>query len=321
MSYKKLFWGILLVIIGILFILKNTGLIYFDWWTILRLWPLVLILWGISLIPVKDFIKLILSLVAIALAFLLISKFDKRDKPFWHWNRDNDRWSYHYDYDDNDEDDSTTYSGFTGDYQELFQDYDSTITTAKLSFDAAAGDYKISDSLLTDKLLLFRKKGNIGNYSMTSDDELNRREIRLKIDDSRVKLKNHGNMVQMYLNPEPEWDFDFDIGAANINFDLSRFKVASIDLDGGASAINLKLGSLTPRTNIDIDAGAASIDIKVPSTAGVEVKTETVFTSRNLPGFKKIANGLFRSDNFETSQSKIFIQVDAGVSSLDVNRY
>lgn len=320
MSYKKLFWGILLVIIGILFILKNTGLIYFDWWTILRLWPLVLILWGISLIPVKDSVKLILSLVAIALAFLLISKFDKRDKPFWHWNRDNDRWSYKYDYED-EENDSSTYSDFTGNHQELFQAYDSTIRTAKLSFDAAAGDYKLSDSLLTDKLLLFRKKGNIGNYSMTSDEEQGRREIRLKIDDSRVKFKNQSNIVQMYLNPEPVWDFDFDIGAANINFDLSSFNVANIDLDGGASAINLKLGSKSSRTNVDIDAGAASIDINVPSSAGVEVKTETVFTSRNLPGFNKIANGLFRSDNFNSSSSKIMIEVDAGVSSLNVKRY
>ncbi len=319
MSYKKLFWGILLVIIGILFILKNTGLIFFDWWTIFRLWPLILILWGISLIPIKDSVKLILTLVTIALAFLLMTKFDKRERPFWQWNRDRDDWSYQYKFDD--DDDSTTYSEFEGSFQELFQAYDSTIQTAKLSFDAAAGDYKISDSLLTDKLLLFRKKGNIGNYSMTSDDEAGRRNIRLKIDDSRVRIKNHGNIVQMYLNPNPVWDFDFDIGAANINFDLSKFKVAKIDLDGGASAISLKLGDKAVRSNVSIDAGAASIDIEVPSSSGVEVKTETVLSSRNLPGFKKISNGLFRSDNYATSASKIFIEIDAGVSSVNVKRY
>lgn len=59
MSYRKIFWGVMLVLIGTLFILKNVGVIFFDWVTIWRLWPLILILWGISLIPVKDYLKLI----------------------------------------------------------------------------------------------------------------------------------------------------------------------------------------------------------------------------------------------------------------------
>ena len=38
-----LFWGIALIVIGVLFILHNTIDI---WWTIARLWPLILIAWG-----------------------------------------------------------------------------------------------------------------------------------------------------------------------------------------------------------------------------------------------------------------------------------
>lgn len=312
MSYRKLFWGILLVIIGLLFILKNTGVIWFDWWTIVRLWPLILILWGISLIPLKDYIKLILSLVAIGVTFLVVSKFDNREKPFMHWHSPNSDWSFSY---DNDSD--TTYND---EFQELYQSYDTALTNATLSFEAAAGDFRLSDSLLTDKLLLFRKKGNIGDYSMTSSDEEGRRNIELRIDDSEIKLKNEGNMVSLFLNPEPVWDFDFDIGAANINFDLSKFKIGNIDVDGGASSIALKLGANTPESRVKIDAGAASIDIDVPENAGVEIRTETVLTSRDFKGFKKISKGLHRSDNFDSATSKIFIDVNAGVSSLDISR-
>lgn len=315
MSYRKLFWGILLVIIGLLFILKNMGVIFFDWWTIWRMWPLILILWGIALIPVKDYIKLILSLAAIAIGFILVSKYDTSERPFRHWNRHHNNWSYNSDYDDND---STSYSE---DFQELYQDFDSTITTATLNFDAAAGDYKISDSLITDKLLLFRKRGNIGDYSMTSNDDAGVRNIDLKINESNIRLENRGNEVQLYLNQQPNWNFNFDIGAANINFDLSKYKVKQLDVEGGASSINLKLGDLIPESNVKIEAGAASINIDVPSNAGVEVKTETVLTSRNFQGFKKISKGHFKTDNFESAVSKIIIRVDAGVSSLNINRY
>lgn len=316
MSYRKLFWGVLLVIIGILFILRNMGVIYFDWRTILHLWPLVLILWGIALVPLKDYVRMILSLVAIAIAFLLVSKYDRSERPWMHWNKHNHDWSFRID--DQDESDTTFYSG---DFQELFENYDSTIKTAVLNFDAAAGDYRIADSLITDKLLVFRKKGNIGDYSMSTTDDAGKRTIDLNIEESRVRLENRGNEVRLFLNPEPVWNFNFDIGAANIDFDLSRFKIDNMHVEGGASSINLKLGDKQPMSTVKVNAGAASINIDVPKDAGVELKTETVLTSRNFTGFNKIGKGHFKTDNYATSTSKIFIDVEAGVSSLNINRY
>lgn len=314
MSYKKLFWGILLVIIGTLFILKNLGWIFFDWWTVFRLWPLILILWGISIIPIKGYIKLILSLVTVAIAILLMSKFDKRERPFANWNRQNKEW--HFDMDDSDDD-----STYNGNSQELFQVYDSTIKQATLSFDAAAGDFTIADSTLVDKLLLFRKKGNIGDYSMTSSREGDREELKLKINESHVKINNRGNMVKVVLNPKPVWDFDFDIGAAKIDFDLSNFMVDNLKVEGGASSIDLKMGDKSPFTKVKIDAGAASINIKVPASTGVDLRTEMVLSSKNFKGFNKIDGGHFKSNNYATAKNKIVIDIDAGVSSLNIDRY
>jgi hypothetical protein len=77
MSYRKIFWGVILVMIGTLFILKNIWMIYFDWLTIWRLWPLILILWGISLNPVKDYLKLIFSVLAIAISVFLVNRYDR----------------------------------------------------------------------------------------------------------------------------------------------------------------------------------------------------------------------------------------------------
>ena len=312
MSYRKIFWGVILVLIGILFILKNVGLIYFDWVTIWRLWPLILILWGVSLIPVKDYLKLIFSVAAIAISFILVNTYDKTGYYSFDWDG---RGNHHERNSDND-----NWSEGTAE-QELFQSYDSAIKHVVLNLDAAAGDFRLNDTAPSDKLLTFWKKGTIGNYSMTSNDDSTSTEINLNIQDSHVKFNNKGMRVKLGLNPNPVWDLNFDIGAASIDFDLSSYKVERLSIDGGASSIDVRLGDLNDLTEVEINAGASSIDIQIPETTGAELRTETVLSSRNFQGFKKIKSGLFRTDNYETATKKINMSIDAGVSSVDIRRY
>ncbi|KAF5056655.1 hypothetical protein DSECCO2_365050 [anaerobic digester metagenome] len=313
MSYRKIFWGVILVMIGTLFILKNIGMIYFDWLTIWRLWPLILILWGISLIPVKDYLKLIFSVLAIAISIFLVNRYDKTGYYSFGW-RDSDREYRHSWRDDSNWDDSEQ-------TQELYQEYDSAISRVELKLEAAAGDFRLNDTAPSDKLLTFFKQGTVGNYSMTSRDDSSKMFIELKINESNIRFKNKGNRVKLGLHTQPVWDFDFDIGAASIDFDLSNYKVGHLDLDGGASSIDLKLGDLNDYTSVSIDAGAASIDVRLPESVGAQLKTETALTSRNFPGFKKIRNGLYRTDNYESAVKKIDLEIDAAVSSLNVIRY
>ncbi len=46
-SYKKdkLAWGIILITIGLIFFLNNIGIDF--WGSIARLWPIILIVWGV----------------------------------------------------------------------------------------------------------------------------------------------------------------------------------------------------------------------------------------------------------------------------------
>ena len=45
-----------------------------------------------------------------------------------------------------------------------------------------------------------------------------------------------------------------DIGAADVEMDLTPFKVEKIDIDGGACAIELKLGDKYKKTYVKIEA-------------------------------------------------------------------
>ena len=313
MSYKKIFWGVMLVLIGIMFILKNIGVIFFNWQTIWRLWPLVLILWGISILPVKDYIKLIISLAAIVFSILLVNQYDKTG--YYNFGRNNRDRSHRFEWNDDD-------SGpVNGTKQEMFQMLDSLTTRVELKLEAAAGDFRIDETMPDDKMLTFVKTGSIGNYSMTSQDDSSTRHIELKINESNVRMNNRGNRVVLGLNDYPVWDFDLEIGAASIDFDLSRYQIGKLEIDGGACSVKVKLGKTTELTEVEIDAGAASIELLIPKGAGAELITETALTSRDFQGFNKVKSGLYRTDNFETSNQKIMIDIDAAVSSVSIKRY
>lgn len=319
MSYKKVFWGVILILIGVLIILKNVGAIYFSWWSILRLWPILLVLWGISIIPVRDWIKLLTSLVVVALSIVLIVNYNRWHHtefrwfgpPFHHWRWDRDDWEKQQRKVKPEEE--RVYS------QKLVEPYDSTVLFSELRLDAAAGEFRLGDT--TADLIHFEREGYWGDYSMTSQDTDDKRIISLTLRDDRIGLVKDGHKVVIRLHPEPVWDFNFDIGAAGVDMDMSAYKTRMIDIDGGAASIRLKIGDDYPETTLNIDAGASSITIDIPETSGCELSANTVLSSRNLEGFIKVRDHMYQTGNFDTAANKIYLSIDAAVSGLTIKRY
>jgi len=65
MKFRNIFWGIILILVGVLFTLENLNIIDFDWYNLWRLWPVVLVLWGVSILPVKNMIKVVLVILVL----------------------------------------------------------------------------------------------------------------------------------------------------------------------------------------------------------------------------------------------------------------
>ncbi len=308
MSYRKIFWGLLLVIIGVLFILKNTGVLFFSWHTMWQLWPVILILWGISIIPVKDWIKLVLSLLTVIVTFFAIQQYGPKDSHKWdfEWNDRNDR-------DNNDEDNAIVYNNV------MSENFDSITKFAELKLNIGVGNFKIKET--TDKLIEVRHDNNNANYSMTAKAEDSLTRIDLSLEKGDFHKGNIRNDVEMKLNVNPVWDLDLNVGAAEVNFDLSGFKTRNLKIQGGASDIELTLGSILPLTDVKLEAGAASITIRVPESAGCEIISNTFMSSKDFKGFTKIGKQLYQTPNFATSTNKIKIDLQAGVASINVERY
>ena len=50
MKKGNIFWGVVLVTIGVLFALRNFDIFFFSWHGIWRLWPLIFVFWGMMII-------------------------------------------------------------------------------------------------------------------------------------------------------------------------------------------------------------------------------------------------------------------------------
>jgi hypothetical protein len=306
MKTKNIIWGLILVLIGVLFILKNLDIIYFSWYSLWRLWPMLLVLIGVTILPVKDGIKVILTIIVLVAAALFLISYPN----FHNWNGDRSDKNPTDRIDDKDHMDID---------QRIFEAYDSTINEADLLFDAAAGNFRIDQS--TDELFEFEREGNLGRYNYSIKELGQKREIRIELEEGRIIKTDLKNKVAIKLNPNPVWDIKADVGAANIDLDLSSFKIRKLVIDGGASSINIRLGTLQAESKVKINSGASSITIRVPREFACEVNTSTVLSSKDLEGFNKVGSGTYVTPDFSDKSKNIVIEVEAAVSSLNVERY
>jgi len=308
MKFRNVFWGVILIVVGVLFILQNLHVVDFEWVRLWRLWPVLLVLWGISILPANNWIKSGLLVVVLggSLYFMLDQTID------WRADRNYTRdYNYDYEYDDN----NTIIN------QDFEIPYEDTISLAYLDFEAAAGSFYLSDT--TNQLLSFTKKGKGGKFTYAVKRSEEKASIYIEREDGDLRFNddNKSAKIKLALNTEPIWDVDLDVGAAKLDFDLSKFKVKKLDLDGGATSCEIKLGDKYEKTYVNIDAGASEIIIKVPSTSGCDLNLSTVLSGRTISGFEKVDHGHYRTDNFDSAQNKIFITVDAAVSSYTITRY
>jgi len=299
MKFRNIFWGMILILVGILLTLQNLNVIDFDWYNLWRLWPVILVLWGVSIIPVKNIIKIILVLIILSASTFYMMQESVR----WH-----------------DTDYSISFNDSIGELnQEFTISYEDSALFANLDMEIAASTFLLVDE--SYDLIDFNKRGSMIDYKYTIKKIDSTVDVNIYIDES-VKFKsNNHNRVDMSLNPQPIWDLNFEIGAADANLDLTGLKINRINIEGGAAAIKVKLGDKNPVTNMNIETGASSIKVLIPKESYCELNITSVLSGKKIPGFEKVDRGHYTTDNYEEATNKIYIVVETAISSYSIIRY
>lgn len=299
MKLSSLFWGVLFVLIGGLFLLNNLGVLNVDWTTVWRLWPMILVFWGLSILIGNRRPPWYAVLLMVVLMVFMVAAFAATQ-----W------WDGEFEGDPGD--------AFTQSFEEPMAP---KTEHATFRLQSGAGKFYIRDT--TTQLVKAQTEVGFGKYNLSREQSDNSTEITL---DFRGRSKNWNfgrtrNRADIQLNTAPSWSVYIDVGAASTDFDLSPYKVEELRLNAGASSLKVRLGNRSEEARVRIKTGASSTRVEVPESVGCEVRLQTALSGKRIRGFEKISSNRYQTSNFDEAARKIYIDVEAGVSQITVDRY
>lgn len=320
MRHDKLVPGAILIALGVIFLLRSFGYIHIHWLNILHLWPIFLVIGGINLLFAHNrslwATVLKLAVVFAGIFILLFANFNNRFN-FW------PNYSYHFNNDDDDDNDSADGSNIVKiEGNSVFTEpFHADAKAAVLNISGGGTVYTLSDT--TNELFQAntREFGDRYEYTHHSDDSVFVLNFRMKNNTHFNWHKNKSNTAAFKLNTAPVWDINVEAGATKLDFDLTKFKIRKLDIDGGAASFKVKLGEPLAATRLNVETGASEVTISIPENAACSIETDTGLSSKKFDGFSKTDDNKYETAGFAQADKKIYIHMSGGISDFKVNRY
>jgi len=322
MKTDRLIPGTILVCIGAIFLLHNFHIFHFQWMNILYLWPIFLIIGGVNLVfagnrsPLATVVKL--AVIIGGFSLLLFGNFGNR-YHFWP--------STFINFDDDHDDSDTTnidhgVTKIKG--NSVFNtDYTTDVKLARLNINGGATSYTLEDT--TDKLFTAETQEFYSQYlfNTSKNDSVTVLNLKMK-DTNNINFDSNNkksNTADIRLNVNPIWDIHVQAGAARVNFDLSKFKIKNVTLEGAAASFDVKLGEPFATTTVEISNAASKVEISIPETAACKISSSGFLLSDDFDGFIKKEDNDFETADYATAKNKIIIHMTGIASGFKVNRY
>lgn len=309
MNLGKVSSGLIVIFAGVFILLGNLGIVNFSWSAVIYFWPVLIILAGINLLLPKRMEGQLLSIMATVVVLLFFA---------YQGLKPNNSSVFSSNFRD------TENKVRSGELSILSEEYRSEIDYANLKITGGAVEYIIKET--SSKLIDIEARSSRSSYLLSSGKpEGNTVSLKFSQKGSRksgAKGLQAENSAKIRLNANPIWDIKLEIGAGKADFDLSSFKVRKLEIEGGASSVNVKMGMPAEAlSKIDFEGGVSSLSIDVPAQAGCIIFTESALSSLDFSGFTKHADGSYQTDNYVDATKKIEIKLENGLSSISVHRY
>jgi len=317
MKLNRVMWGVILLFVGIVLLLENFNAIEFYWRNVWGFWPVFLIISGVNILFNKNKSQvgnmICIGILVVILGFVFYKGQQPPENKYWF----GERFSKDIDIDINDDK--------KGEVQKINFSEPMIIgdSTKKTVLNISGGGTSFDLKGSTNELFVADVERRNGNFILQkeSNDTVNTLTFKMKQSKNRWSMGDGGNDVNLMMNTNPEWVVNMNMGAGEVDMDFSEYKVRKFKFDGGAAALDIRIGDRLPITDVIVKTGIADVKISVPKGSGCVIKTKTGLSARDFEGFVKIDNGNYETPDYKSAAKKIFINLDGGLSNFEVNRY
>jgi len=288
---RGLFWPLLLIVVGLVFLLANFGAIPpVSVLSLLGLWPLVLVLIGVDIAIGRRWplAALAADVVILGAGLVLVATQPAPlgFAPFMF----------------------TRGSGAPGTPSVSVPRGDAKSLVFHLS--GGAGTFTVSGGA-SDLVRATSDQDNLSLRTTTSGDRMD-----VRVDESDRGFRLGGSSpthVDVQLASDVATTFDMDAGAGEFVVDLRDVKLTDARINVGAASLRIVLPKPTGEVPITISAGASSVVIEIPD--GVEARVSTsgaIISSRS--DNPRVAGS--ETAGYGSSKDRVTVRVTAGASSV-----
>lgn len=308
---SRVFNALTLIVIGVIFLGNTTGLVPWNvWLNMLKLWPLIIVSIGISIIfgGPNRWMKLVGSIITFAIFLVMVvlslsGQFQQN-------------WSFL----------PAFSSGSTQSYhQEVAYDQETNYTSQLLDIDMGLGDLKIADN---------NDSTNYLELDTQYANSTRRPELVVAKNNSQLEMTLTAKQQQVWFFESQTDKYDLQlgrdilpldlrvkVGAGNGNIALDQQDLTSLNAEVGAGSLVIDLGKETIVREMRLKAGVGSIEVQVPQDWGLRLEYKVGLGSLTLDG-QSLANGsgnsIYQTAGYADADQQLTVQIDVGLGSVNI---
>lgn len=299
---RSLVWPLILISIGILFLLKNLGVVDWNLWSLLwRTWPVIIVAIGLDLIFGRR--SGIWSAITAGVVIVLFAG------ALWMFDVTENTWSGNLI--------SKTVVQDLGAAENAEIDIKMNIGILKIGALEAESDFLISGDVeisefeeLKDKLEV---SGKTLMYTLSSDGKPNQLEWIFNQEADNDKTWD------LRLNQDVMLDLKIETGVGLTEIDLSELSLSKLDIDTGVGEVSIHLPA-EGNFRADVRGGVGKLTLYLPSELAAGIFIDGGLGNVSVSGDFMQKNDNYFTQNYDTSSDQLKIYIDGGIGAIRIEQ-
>ncbi|MGI1659091.1 MAG: LiaI-LiaF-like domain-containing protein [Desulfitobacterium sp.] len=140
--------------------------------------------------------------------------------------------------------------------------------------------------------------------------------------DSEKRTSTGDSKLQLNLSDHVLYEgIKLNAGVVSGTMDFSRLRIEDLEINTGASEIELRFGDTGVATKVDLSTGATDLNLIVPENVGLKIDMNGIASETNFAGDGLILNSKdWVSPNYHEAQTKIEFDISMAAGKVNLER-